>query len=97
MTEVKIQRDVDRIVELSATIAELNAEKKLLTSKLKSIGEGKYYGSKHYLTVALSERATLDMKAVRAKLSRQFISAHSRRTEALSVTLRGYNDDAKEA
>jgi len=47
--------------------------------------------------VALSERATLDMKAVRAKLTHQFITAHTRLTTSLSATLRGYHKDAKAA
>ena len=98
MIEVKkVQRNVDRIAELAAQIAELNAEKKQLTDELKNIGEGKYYGTEHYLTVAFSERATLDMKAVRAKLTPQFITAHTRVTESLSATLRGYHKDAKAA
>lgn len=93
----KIQTNVDRIAELAAQIAELNAEKAQLTEELKDLGEGKYHGTEHYLTVALSERATLDMEAVRAKLTRQFIAAHTRLTTSLSATLRGYNKDAKAA
>ena len=39
MIEVKkVQRKVDRIAELAAQIAELNAEKKQLTDELKNIG-----------------------------------------------------------
>ena len=98
MKDIKtVEKNVDRIAELAAQIAELNAEKKQLTDELKNIGEGKYYGTEHYLTVSLSERATLDMKAVRAKLTHQFITAHTRVTESLRVTLRGYYKDAKAA
>ena len=98
MKDIKaVEKNVDRIAELAAQIADLNAEKKQLTDELKNIGEGKYYGTEHYLTVSLSERATLDMKAVRAKLTPQFITAHTRVTESLSATLRGYNKDAKAA
>ena len=98
MKDIKtVEKNVDRIAELAAQIAELNAEKKQLTDELKNIGEGKYYGTEHYLTVAFSERATLDMKAVRAKLTHQFITAHTRVTESLSVPLRGYYKDAKAA
>tara|TARA_R110000868_G_scaffold257185_1_gene514296 strand:- start:485 stop:781 length:297 start_codon:yes stop_codon:yes gene_type:complete len=98
MLDVKtIEKNVDRVAELAAQIAELNAEKKQLTEELKNIGEGKYYGTEHYLTVSLSERGTLNMKAVRAKLTHQFITAHTQVTESLSVTVRGYHKEAKVA
>ena len=74
-----------------------NAEKKELTEELLNTWEVKYLGTEHYLAVSLSERRTLDMKAVRAKLTHQFITAHTQVTESLSVTVRGYHKEAKVA
>jgi len=88
---------VDQIAELSAQIAELNEEKKALIESLKAEGEGRYCGTEHYLQVSVSERATLDPVAVRNKLSRQFIAAHTRVTEVVTASLRGYNKDRRVA
>jgi len=86
---------VDQIAALSAEIAERNAEKTRLIDALKLYGEGTYEGSEHYVLVKVSERSTLDLKAVRKKLTRQFIAAHTRVTEVVSATLRGYNNAVK--
>jgi DNA-binding LytR/AlgR family response regulator len=99
-----MEKQVDRIAELSAAITALNAEKQELIDLLKAEGEGKYYGTKHYVVVSRSERPTLDMRAVKKKLSRQFkklsrqfIVAHTRVTEVLSASLRGYNNKREAA
>jgi len=48
--------------------------------------------------VTASERSQLDLKAVRKKLTRQFIAAHTRVTEVVTASLRGYNNSVtKEA
>ena len=44
-----------------------------------------------------AERATLDPVAVRNKLSRQFIAAHTRVTEVVTASLKGYNKDRRVA
>ena len=68
-----------------------------LIESLKAEGEGRYCGTEHYLTVSVSERATLDMSAVRKKLSRQFIASHTRVTEVVTASLKGYNKDRRVA
>ena len=88
---------VDQVAELSAQIAELNDHKKALIESLKAEGEGRYCGTEHYLQVSVSERATLDMSAVRKKLSRQFIASHTRVTEVVTASLKGYNKDRRVA
>jgi hypothetical protein len=92
-----ITKTVDQIAELSAQIAELNDHKKALIESLKAEGEGRYCGTEHYLQVSVSERATLDMSAVRKKLSRQFIASHTRVTEVVTASLKGYNKDRRVA
>ena len=94
---MKHQDKVDQIAALSAQIADLNEEKKSLIESLKAEGEGRYCGTEHYLTVSVSERATLDPVAVRNKLSRQFIAAHTRITEVVTASLKGYNRDRRVA
>lgn len=97
MNNAQITAIVDRISVLAASVAELEAEKRALTDSIKALGDGKYWGTAHYLTVATSSRSTLDMDAVRAKLSTQFITAHTRVVESTTATLRGYNAAAKAA
>ena len=94
---MKHQSTVDQIAELSAQICYLNEEKKALVESLKAEGAGRYCGTEHYLQVSVSERATLDPVAVRNKLSRQFIAAHTRVTEVVTASLRGYNKDRRVA
>ena len=89
---MKHQNTVDQIAALSAKIADLNEEKKALIESLKAEGEGRYCGTEHYLQVSVSKRSTLDPVAVRNKLSRQFIAAHTRVTEVVTASLRGYRD-----
>ena len=89
---------VDRIATLAAEIATRTAEKTRLIDALKTYGEGIYEGSEHYVQVTASERSQLDLKAVRKKLTRQFIAAHTRVTEVVTASLRGYNNSVtKEA
>ena len=86
---------VDRIAELSAEIADLNAEKSELLNQLKAKGEGEYYGSAHYVSVSVFTRLTHDTNAMKRKLSRQFLKAHERVKTVVSATLRGYSEDTK--
>ena len=79
---------VNKLAELKAAVAELQKEEKKLIAEIKAEGPGKYEGETHVLTVTVGERRTLDMKAVRAKLSAQFIRAHTNITEVTKATLR---------
>jgi len=81
---------VDRIGTLKAEVAAQMDELKALEAELKAAGPGRTQGDLFEATVTISERDTLDMKAVRAKLSRQFIAANTTTTEVttLRVTAR---------
>ena len=59
-------------------------------SVLNEIGSGEYKGSDHYIVVSEATRKTLDMKAVSAKLSRQFIQANTNETSYLTLKIYGY-------
>jgi hypothetical protein len=68
---------VDDYGHLAAQLATLEARKEGLRAQLLELGAGAYEGALFRVTVSESERETLDMKAVREHLSRQFIQAHT--------------------
>jgi hypothetical protein len=76
---------IDELGVLKAKIAELEAIETLLKDQLIAAGPGAYEGDFYRATVSESERNTLDMKAVRAKLSSQFITANTKTTPVTTV------------
>lgn len=76
---------VDRIGALKASIAPLEKQLKKLQDELKARGAGRYEGELYDASVILSTRESLDMAAVRAKLSHQFITANTRETEVVTL------------
>lgn len=77
---------VDDYGMLCAKIAELELKKaKIRDSLVSSLGDGAFEGDFYRVTISLSTRETLDMKAVRAKLSPQFIKAHTKETIVITV------------
>ena len=76
---------VDDLGVLQAQIAELEGKAKVIKDTLKAEGAGAYEGDLFRATVSVSDRETLDMKAVREKLSPQFISAHTKVTSVACV------------
>jgi len=82
---------VNELAEIKAEISKLAKREKELTDSLKASGAGTYPGDQHYVVVSESDRETLDMKAVREKLTRQFIKAHTRVTKSLSARIYGYS------
>jgi len=77
---------VDRIGALKAQIAPLEKQLKKLQDELKARGAGNYEGVMYDANVSIGTRSQLDMDAVRAKLTPQFMVAHTTETEV--VTLR---------
>mgnify|MGYP003134003888 CR=1 FL=1 len=86
-----ILEKVNRVAALRAQIAEMAKEEKDLIAEMKVFGSGVYQGTEHYIVVSESNRKTLDMKAVRAKLSRQFIQANTKETSTLVAKIFGYS------
>lgn len=76
---------VDRIGNLQAQLAPLTAKLKQAQDELKAHGAGKYTGTRFDCTVSEFQRANLDMDAVRAKLSAQFLQAHTSYTDVVQV------------
>jgi D-serine deaminase-like pyridoxal phosphate-dependent protein len=88
---------IDRLGFIKAQIAELLREEKELKATLIARGPGAYEGSLYRATVSESERETLDMDAVRAKLSPQFISANTNTTQVVMVRVVARNDESLSA
>jgi len=76
---------VDHLGVVLAQIAELKREGDAIKEMLIKWGVGAYEGDLYRVTVSQSERATLDMAAVRAKLSPQFIAAHTKFNDVTTV------------
>lgn len=76
---------------LKAQIAELELKADALRAQIVSLGDGNYEGDFYRVTVSTSERSTLDMKAARAKLSRQFIAANTTTKTTTTVKVSGRN------
>jgi hypothetical protein len=81
---------IDALGELKARIADLQAQEKELKDALGELAPGPYDGQRYRLTVSVSDRETLDMDAVREKLSPQFIRSHTNTT-----TVRAYRVTAR--
>ena len=76
---------VDHLGVIKARIAELKTEEHRLRTILIESGPGAYEGEFYRATVSESERHTLDMDAVRAKLSAKWIAKHLNTTEVTIV------------
>ena len=86
---VKIQKTpaqlVDEIGALRAQLAGPQKTLKALEAQLKAFGTGTYQGVLWDANVSSHTRETLDMDAVRAKLSPQFLTAHTNETEVTTL------------
>ena len=86
-----ILNKVNRVATLRAQLAEMAKEENELVADMKDFGAGVYQGTAHQIVISESTRKTLDMKAVRLKLSRQFIQANEKKTTTLVAKLLGYS------
>lgn len=77
--------NIDRLGIVLAEIADLTREADAIKAQLKALGDGAYEGEAFRASVSTSERETLDLAAVREHLSRQFIQAHTKVTETVTV------------
>jgi cell division protein FtsB len=85
MTKTNLTAAIDQLGDLQAQIAELTTRAKAIKDEIKELGDGAYEGELFRVTVSTSERETLDMAAVREKLSPQFIRAHTNVTPVVTV------------
>ena len=82
---------IDKLASVRAEIQKLKEEETRIVDLLKKRGTGTYKGQEHYAVVSEVTRKTLDMKAVRAKLSRQFIQANTNESTSIQLRLMGYS------
>jgi hypothetical protein len=80
-----LSKIIDDLGALKARIADLEVQEKALKQALADLTPGAYEGDLFRLSVSESERETLDMKAVREHLSRQFIAAHTNVTSVRTL------------
>jgi hypothetical protein len=81
---------VDELAELMARIAPLQKRADDLKEQLKATGLERIIGTKHEAVVSLSERETMDTKALRADLGEALLAPYLRSTlvTTLKVTAR---------
>jgi hypothetical protein len=74
---------IDELVDLRARRAVLDKREEAIKELLKPLGPGTHVTDHSMLTLTEQQRDVLDMKAVREKLSDQFIRAHTKITKFL--------------
>lgn len=81
---------VDELAAVKAEIAVLQEREKILVASLKATGLERIHGTLHDAVISLSERETVDTKALRADLGEDIIQPYLKRTlvETLKVTAR---------
>lgn len=93
MTKTNLTATIDALGALKAQIAELTKQEKALKVALGDLAPGAYEGELFRLSISDSVRCTLDMDAVREKLSPQFITAHTRETEVRTLKVSARNGE----
>ena len=78
----------DRLAAINDMVKALETEAREIKDALIADGALVYIGDTHKAVVTFPERSTLDMKAVRAHLSHQFITAHTTTKIVPTVTVR---------
>jgi hypothetical protein len=89
-----MKKMINELAQIRAEMAELKKRDSELSAQIKAAGVGTYEGDEHYVVVSESTRETLDMKAVRAKLSRQFMKSHTKVSTSTQIRLFGYSKKA---
>jgi len=83
-----LQQQIDQLAKIKARMdLDKKAHAELLNS-IKANGAGTYEGTEFDLTVSVTNRAIFDTKSAKAKLSRQFITAHTNVKEVVTHSWR---------
>jgi len=97
MSKTNLSATIDALGDIKAQIAELEKKETELKKELRTLGPGNHAGDRYTMTVSEQERDVLDMKAVREKLSDQFIRAHTSVTKYLMFRFRKREKTEEEA
>ena len=81
----KLIKMVDQLGLVNAQIAALEKQAKAIKAELVAAGLDKIEGAEFCATIVTSQRAQLDIDAVREKLSQQFLTAHTRYVDVVAV------------
>lgn len=86
ITETRLSA-VDQLGLLLAQIADLEAQAELIKDQIKNEGEGSYEGTLYKGTVSLSQRTTVDNKAVfvAANVPSELIAKYSKTTAVITL------------
>lgn len=95
MTKTNLTSLIDSFGVLKAKMAELAIEEKALKAALAELDPGAYEGELFRLSISVADRDNLDMKAVREKLSPQFIAAHTTTTSVRTLKVSARNGDVE--
>ena len=95
MTKSNLVTTIDALGELKAQIAALELKEKELKKALGDLKPGAYEGELFRLSISETERETLDMKAVREKLSPQWMRAHTNVTNVRTLRVSARNGDVE--
>jgi len=82
-----LTKTIDALGAIKAQIADLAKQEKALKEALADLDPGAYEGDLFRLSISVADRETLDMAAVREKLSPQFITAHTNVTTVRTLKL----------
>jgi hypothetical protein len=88
---------VDELGVVNAKIAELQDVAAALKARLIATGQSSFEGRFYDASVSRTERETLDMAAVRAKLSPQFLRSHTKVTPVTTVRVVAKKTSVKSA
>lgn len=78
---------VDELAAIKAAIAPMQEREAALKEALKATGRERIDGTEHTAVVSLSERETVDAKALRADLGEDIIRPYLRQTLVTAVKL----------
>jgi hypothetical protein len=95
MTKSNLSITIDALGALKAQIAALETKEKELKKALGDLKPGAYEGDLFRLTISETDRETLDMKAVREKLTPQFITAHTNVTQVRTLRVVARNGNVE--
>jgi hypothetical protein len=84
----KINTLADRFAAAKAVADAAEAALKLLKDEIKALGQEQIEGKTCFVNLGLSERGTLDGKAVAAELGADWVKAHTKITLVERITLK---------
>ncbi len=86
--KMTLQQQIDQLAKIKVQKMKLEKAHAELLNSIKEKGAGIYEGTDFDLTISVTNRAIFDTKSAKAKLSRQFITAHTNVKEVVTHSWR---------